>query len=565
MKRSLLSLGLFLVSVSPALAAVDFSDVSGRFADAPFSRAQAAGISVLVSAGAVQGNPDGSFAASRTLNRAEFLKIVYSLPGLLPAETDRAETGCFPDVRQDHWFSRYVCLAKDEGKIKGYPDGLFHPERPVNYAEALKILSGIFDYDAQEGATGAWYQPYADEAAERGTALPGSVAFDVQLTRGEMARLAAAFFAESEGQLEAYRAFERGRAVASSSSSVSSAAAQSSDEAGSVSSASSVSSSSSVSSVSSISSSVSVFPAFNSILMHGEQSLALMDGVFVSADEDGVVRSANVKLVKEVKSLSRLVLIDQSGRELGTFKLVNDAEDNKWKADIADESDIHRLPKGASVRLGVRAYLKATADGGGYSETLEPREFSIQSRGVTSGVTSEITPTDVHLPSHRTAFGRITGMRNALATSMSVQEGTRKMLASFAVSARSLTGSTVRLQSLTFILQTNDVSVSYVRVGGSAAIQQADCSVQQGDQVLIVCPVIPEELAAVSLTPATLSLYGDLALKTGASSGSVQIRSVGSGMIGQEGTIRWTDSVGTFNWVEQGVLLEHGPVLTVTK
>jgi hypothetical protein len=67
-------------------------------------------------------------------------------------------------------------------------------------------------------------------AEERGVSLPSSVEPDHSLTRGQMARLAAAFVAENDGELDAYRAAERGQfeSVPSSSSSSSSRSSPSS-------------------------------------------------------------------------------------------------------------------------------------------------------------------------------------------------------------------------------------------------------------------------------------------------------------------------------------------------
>ena len=64
-----------LVIIPGIALALDFSDATARYKDAPFPKAETAGISLLTNAGALQGNPDGTFAPRRTLNRAEFLKI----------------------------------------------------------------------------------------------------------------------------------------------------------------------------------------------------------------------------------------------------------------------------------------------------------------------------------------------------------------------------------------------------------------------------------------------------------------------------------------------------------
>src|SRR3989338_2439756 len=105
------ALTLIMAMVPAIVFALDYTKRSLQYTDAPFGPADAAAISVLTDIGAVEGNPDGSFAPLLLINRAEFLKIVLaSNPNIRVSLSDA--TNCFPDVRRDHWFSPFVCLAK---------------------------------------------------------------------------------------------------------------------------------------------------------------------------------------------------------------------------------------------------------------------------------------------------------------------------------------------------------------------------------------------------------------------------------------------------------------------
>lgn len=128
----------------------------------------------------IGGYPDGTFRPDGTINRAELLKI---LVGDKVASLDVMDEGgkphsdfqnCFPDVH-DEWFAVFVCYAKQQGWIGGYPDGTFRPSQPVTKAEAVKMLVSIegfplsaqaspFD-DVQEGD---WYAPYIQAAYAKG-------------------------------------------------------------------------------------------------------------------------------------------------------------------------------------------------------------------------------------------------------------------------------------------------------------------------------------------------------------------------------------------------------------
>ncbi len=558
MKRLLLTAVAVLVPF--ATLAIDFTHSSTQYTDAPFSAAEAAGISVLTNAGVVEGNPDGSFAASRTLNRAEFVKIVLGLP---EQSSSLAAGNCFPDVHRGDWFSPYVCRAKDAGLVEGYPDGYFHPERPVNYAESLKILSILFSYGAKSGEGANWYVPYATAAINHKTALPSSLSYDAYLTRGQMARLAAAFYAEAAGQLASYRALERGENMVSSSE-VSSSSTGSGSITASDASASSVSVASSSTSSTSSAASVSLYPATSHFLLVGETSPPIMDATFVSTNEDATLRIVHVELFRKVQSLSSLELVDENGAFVATLSIVNDANntDTKWEATLT--SDELKLRQSVPMQLGIRAVVKPLGGGGSSNELLEPREFTISVQG-TSGATYNLVGSDFHKPSHQTSLGHITMMYNTLATSMSIEEETHRQLASFAIGGRAVTGSTVRLSGLTFLLQSNDIQISNVRIGGTNELEQEGCGIERGTTTLISCPVIPELYQALSGTPVNISLFADVELSGAATAGSLQLRSIGNGAIGQNGTVQWTDGTGTFNWIEEDVLLNNGPFITVTK
>jgi len=556
-----LLLSLFLSMVTPvSVSALDFVDVTDRYRDAPFSAADTAGISVLTSLGVVEGNPDGTFAPGRGLNRAEFLKIVVGSIGVpLEPVTDP----CFPDVEKDAWYAAYICHAKQEGIVSGYPDGMFRPNQSVNYAEALKMLGEIYTVYDRTADDADWYAPYRDAAYEEGVGLPRMEAQMARLlTRGQMARLAAAYIAHSEGQLDAYRAFEEGRSIGASSASSSSSSTSSSSSPSSVVSVSSVSS---VSSDSSVASASSLPPSVSHFLFLGRRSPVLLDGVFLQSDQDGEAIEATVTFARKLLSPDALVLVDGADRVLATLKRrtsgTEEEQDKEWRGTIAEGALL--LRKGEPVRLGVRADLRTAENGAAANEMIEAKKFELRVVSKTNGVTTFPLAEDTHFPVHQTALGSVTAMENVLATSMSMQQGTKKTLASFTVSA---TGSSVRLQGFTFQLDARDVAVTNVWIGGATESQQTNCGLaSQGTQVLISCPSLPEAFRVLNSGSLTLSLYGDLALTGSASAGFVQLRSLGHGTVTSEGVVRWTDGVGEYSWMEADTPVEDGPMLTVTK
>lgn len=50
----------------------------------------------------------------------------------------------FPDVHSSHPYINAIGYVQKEGIVKGFPDGTYRPEQPVNRAEFTKIFLGSF-------------------------------------------------------------------------------------------------------------------------------------------------------------------------------------------------------------------------------------------------------------------------------------------------------------------------------------------------------------------------------------------------------------------------------------
>jgi hypothetical protein len=560
MKRTTLFLGLLFVPA--ATFAMDFTNVSSRYTDAPFNTAESAGISVLTNLGAITGNPNGTFAPKRTVNRAEFLKILFgSQPSLSVSISDSAH--CFPDVQTGDWFSRYVCASKLQAIVGGYPDGFFRPADPVNYAEALKILATSYNETLPTpGPTErwAWYTEYLRAATTDGVTLPG-VDVATPLTRGQVARLAAGYRAWHDGVLSQYRAFERGEVIRSSSSS--SSMMSMSSQSSSSSSASSLSSS-----LSSSSSSVSatLFPATSHFFLIGQQSPIAIDGTFTSPDEDGILRFVDVTLRQEVKSIQDMTVMDTTGQAIGTLTLTtdNNADHRKWRLTLPDSST-YRLPRGVPTILGVAYNLRTHDNGGVNNEFIDGIEsFSITVSGASTNASKQLIPTNTHYPQSQTADAKVTGITNSGAAISSLHATTNQVIGQFRVSGQTATGGILHLSSLRFTLNSNNVSVSNIRIGGTFPVQQADCGVDGSDSTKVNCSIIPTDFQEVTNHGQVLTIMADVSLNAGAPSGALQITFADRGKIGQTGALTWKDTTGTYNWIEPSAALENGTAWTVT-
>ena len=135
----------------------------------------------------VQGYPDGSYKPENSVNRAEFTKIIVGAQlGINPEES---AANCFPDVKASDWFASYVCYAKTNDIIGGYPDGTFRPGDNINLAEAAKILVNTLDIEMSSDAGGEWYEVFL-RSMQNQSYVPDSFSSVSQLVnRSQMAEM----------------------------------------------------------------------------------------------------------------------------------------------------------------------------------------------------------------------------------------------------------------------------------------------------------------------------------------------------------------------------------------
>lgn len=525
-----------LLIIVPSFAfALDYDTNVERYTDGEvFTRSEKVSVNLLTELGAVQGYPDGTYRPNRQLNRAEFLKIVLlSHPEAADAVDATIPWDCFPDVHSGDWFAASVCYAKERGIVGGYPDGTFKPAQSVNYAEALKMLAEVYDYPLDKRDGDSWYDPYVRVARDRGTALDGVVGAGQFITRGQMARLAAAFRAEDENELEAFRMEERGvRSSSSSASSISSVASPSS--------ASSASSSSSTASDPG-------FPAVSHILMFGTMTPALLQGTFTSPSEDVYVRIPELVLRREIKSIDTLYLIDEDGNEIMPLELAtaNNVDKKIWRW---EGTGSYVLPKGQPVILGIRALLKPRGEAT-LKELWEVDQFRISTTAVANGTSYELVPSATKFPMHQTTQGRITSVTNPDEATGSLPWGSNRKIASFVFTGVTATGGQVGLSSLTFSVLSSGVKLSNLRIGDASEVNSRQCSTDPAVPNTIACDVLPPSLADLTSAPQTLSVFATVTL-TGASPANVQLMLDDPGTIGQLGAVKWNDGAGEYLWTD---------------
>jgi polyhydroxybutyrate depolymerase len=129
-------------------------------------------VEYLMKKNAISGYPDGTFKPKTTINRAEFLKLVFTSR----TDTEPVSGDCFTDVPIDIWYAPFVCAAKRRGVVNGYKVGsryIFRGDQPITYAEALKMAMLTYGHEVPLSTQEHWFVPYV-KAADDMQVLPKS-------------------------------------------------------------------------------------------------------------------------------------------------------------------------------------------------------------------------------------------------------------------------------------------------------------------------------------------------------------------------------------------------------
>jgi len=123
----------------PIKQIINFSDISGHWAEA--------GIKQAVSSGIVSGYPDGTFKPNATVTRSEF--AVMLMNALKPQGEGAALT--FADTAKiGAWAQKAVAQAVQAGIIKGYEDGSFRPDAEITRPEMAAMIANALGQSTEE-------------------------------------------------------------------------------------------------------------------------------------------------------------------------------------------------------------------------------------------------------------------------------------------------------------------------------------------------------------------------------------------------------------------------------
>lgn len=150
--------------------AITLTDIDGHWA--------AMEIEAAVLVGWVEGNPNGTFNPDGDLNRAEAATLLWRVLGAGdPGDTMEDP---FSDVDMNEWYAAYIARLKNLEVVEGNPDGTYEPSESINRAEFLQLAMNVYEYlngdfadpeamtDAYEDLdTAEWYAAVVTLATEQ--------------------------------------------------------------------------------------------------------------------------------------------------------------------------------------------------------------------------------------------------------------------------------------------------------------------------------------------------------------------------------------------------------------
>ncbi len=125
-------------TAEPTTETPNFTDIAGHWAEAI--------IRAMAGRGIVQGNSDGTFKPNDNLNRAEAAALLYRVLYGDTAPTVPA-VAPFSDVAVDQWYAGFVAKLKELEIADGNPDGTYRSSASINRAEFTKLALETYYYN----------------------------------------------------------------------------------------------------------------------------------------------------------------------------------------------------------------------------------------------------------------------------------------------------------------------------------------------------------------------------------------------------------------------------------
>lgn len=135
-------------SGSSVVEEISVNEVVKVFEDVKNAQWAAPAVASLYNRGIIKGKAEGVFAPSDNLNRAETAAMLYRV--FEGDEPDAPGSNPFTDVVKSDWYAGYIAKLKAEDIVKGNPDGTYAPSKEINRAEFLALVMRVYEAQATD-------------------------------------------------------------------------------------------------------------------------------------------------------------------------------------------------------------------------------------------------------------------------------------------------------------------------------------------------------------------------------------------------------------------------------
>jgi len=170
----------FSITASVSAGSV-FSDVSDDAAFWVYAK-------LLNTLGILSGDGDGTLRPYDNITRAEFAKLAVCVLDKQGETVSTSGASSYKDVAPDHWAVKYINYVSKNGIILGYPDGSFHPEENISFAQAVTVTLRMLGYTGDDIGD-FWPDNYIQKAQALGLTDSLDYGYDTPITRGDCAIL----------------------------------------------------------------------------------------------------------------------------------------------------------------------------------------------------------------------------------------------------------------------------------------------------------------------------------------------------------------------------------------
>lgn len=139
---------------------------------------------LLKTLGILSGDGDGALRPDDMLTRAEFAKLAVCMLNKQNEAVSNSGVSSYNDLISNHWAMKYINYVSKNNIILGYPDGSFHPDENISFAQAVTVTLRLLGYSSSDVGD-FWPDNYLQKASLVGLTASMRYGADEAITRAD--------------------------------------------------------------------------------------------------------------------------------------------------------------------------------------------------------------------------------------------------------------------------------------------------------------------------------------------------------------------------------------------